>query len=135
MIRKTSKILKKNIKEKSGQTALFVVFVTTSLLLFVGLFLTSVTLKQMRVVRSTLDSIQAYYLADTGAERILYQVRAPHGVPKIDLNNYAAPIVVLDKSVPGLGSFKVEKVNNSPLRVKVFGVYRESSRAVELSWE
>jgi len=116
-----------NISSQNGQVALFIVFVLMSLLLFVGLFLTNETIKQTKTTRSVYDSVQAYYLADAGAERVLYEFKAGTLNPSVD-----GP-VLLNETV-GDGSYKVEVVSNLPLKIKSTGVYKEVARAVELSW-
>ncbi len=112
---------------QSGQVSLFIVTVVMFLLLFVGLFLANITIKQIKVTRNIYKSVRAYYLADAGAERVLYEIRINALDP-----NVSGP-VLLDETI-GNGSYNVEVVNSSPLKIKSTGVYQEIARAVELSW-
>jgi len=132
-----NKTSKKTFQNQEGQIALFIVFVIMALLLFIALFLTNMVIKQTRVTRNNLDSIQAYYLADMGAERALYGITRPVLDPeKIKLVEYFQPAgVILVYNIPSLGSFTVIKTSDSsPVSIKASGVFRETSRAVELSW-
>ena len=69
-----NKILK-NIKRENGQAALLMVLIVLMLLLFVGLFLTNTVSKQIRTTKNAEKFTQAYFLADTGTERILYEIK------------------------------------------------------------
>lgn len=132
-----NKTSKKTLQNQEGQIALFIVFVIMTLLLFIALFLTNAVIKQTRVTRNNLDSIQAYYLADMGAERALYGItRQVTDDNKIILTDFSAPDdVILTYNIPNFGDFTVIKTNDSsPVSIKASGVFRETSRAIELSW-
>lgn len=113
---------------QNGQVSLFIVTVMMFLLLFVGLFLANTTVKQIKITRNIYKSIQAYYLADAGSERVLYEIKVN------GLDPYTAGPILLDENVGADGSFKVEVISTSPLKIKSTGVYQEVARAVELSW-
>ncbi len=115
------------MSDQNGQVSLFIVTVMMFLLLFVGLFLANTTIKQIKITRNIYKSIQAYYLADAGAERVLYEIKVNAMDPSV-----AGP-VLLNETI-GDGSYKVEVINNSPLKIKSTGVYQEIARAVELTW-
>lgn len=135
-----NKILK-NTQNQKGQAALFIVFVIMSLLLFIGLFLTNMTIKQIKITRNTLYSIQAYYLADMGAERVLWGLRSVGGdkdvstFPNINDNIHSQNINNLTGIATSNGSYRAIRISPiETLNIKVSGEYRETSRAVELSW-
>lgn len=115
------------INNQDGQVSLFIVIVVMFLLLFVGLFLANISIKQTKVTNNIYKSVQAYYLADAGAERVLYEIK----VNALDPNVFGP--VLLDENI-GDGSYKVKIINDSPLKIKSTGVYQEIARAVELSW-
>jgi Tfp pilus assembly protein PilX len=121
----------KTLQNQDGQIALFIVFVIMTLLLFIALFLTNAVIKQTRVTRNNLDSIQAYYLADMGAERALYEIKNS----SINPTDYVEGDNILTSNVPNLGSYTItKKHDSSPVSIKASGVFRETSRAIELSW-
>ena len=126
-------IIKKNQK---GQAALLIVLIIMGLLLFVGLVLTNMTAKQTKTTRDSLQSVQAYYLADAGAERLLYLTKASGAT--MDPGEYEAgnPLkeTFFNESIPGIGSMVAIKTSDSPLRVKVTGYFKNTARAVELSY-
>ncbi len=135
-----NKILK-IIKNQDGQIAFFIVFVIMSLLLFVSLFLANMTVKQTKITRNALDSVQAYYLADMGSERVLWGLRVAGGDK--DAGDYpnegdifhSQYISNLTRDVAPAGSYQA--VRTAPvetLNIKISGVYKETSRAIELSW-
>lgn len=121
-------IIKNNQK---GQVALLIVFIVMFLLLFVALALTKMTIKQTKITNNTFQSVQAYYLADAGIEQILYLTK---GTSIINLEDFDVDDELVNESIDGLGSFKTIKTNNSPLGLKVTGYFKNTARAVELSW-
>jgi hypothetical protein len=131
-----NKTREKMVQNQDGQIALFIVFVTMTLLLFIAFFLTNAVIKQTRVTRNNLDSIQAYYLADMGSERTLYGIT--QGAIDIITPSVGAtiPAPANTNNIPGLGSYVVIKKTGSPspISIKISGVFRETSRAIELSW-
>ncbi len=133
-----NKTLKKTFQNQEGQIALFIVFVIMALLLFIALFLTNAVIKQTKVTRNSLNSIQAYYLADMGSERALYGITRPVGDPdKISLTSISAPNVIISRNniIEQGSSYIVIKKSDSPVGIKISGVFRETSRAIELSWD
>jgi hypothetical protein len=135
-----NKILK-IMKDQGGQIAFFVVFIIMSLLLFISLFLTNMTIKQTKITRNTLNSVQAYYLADMGAERVLWGLRATGG--DLSVSNFLSEgDSVHSQNINNLtgvttpsGSYqaiRIAPIGN--LNIKISGEYQETSRAIELSW-
>lgn len=137
-----NKTSEKTLQNQEGQIALFIVFVIMTLLLFIALFLTNAVIKQTRITRNSLDSIQAYYLADMGAERALYGITRVAGDPdKISLTLFTAdtsdaiPDLIKIQNINADSSYTIIKTSDSsPVSIKASGVYKETSRAVELSW-
>ena len=120
-------------KNQKGQAALLIVLITMTLLLFVALVLTNIVAKRTKMTRDTLQSVQAYYLADAGTERLLYLTLATGAIDP------GPPLVgteLLNEDIDFDGStdFNVVKTNASPLRLKITGYYKKTERAVDLSW-
>lgn len=120
-------------KNQKGQAALLIVLVTMTLLLFVGLTLTNMTIKRTRATGDALKSVQAYYLADAGAERLLYLSKAEGTINPGDAS-YAVGDTLFSETIPNIGTIRAVKENASPLSVKVTGKFNNTARAVELSW-
>jgi Tfp pilus assembly protein PilX len=134
-------ITKKTLQNQEGQIALFIVFVIMTLLLFIALFLTNSVIKQTRVTRNNIDSIQAYYLADMGAERVLWGLAATGG--DLNINNFLNENenvhnqFINNLTGPSTPSGSYQAIRTLPLgtlNIKISGVYKETSRAIELSW-
>jgi uncharacterized protein (UPF0333 family) len=125
------------IKNKRGQIALFITLTTMFLLLFVGLFVTNIVLKQTKVAGNVFKSSQAYYWADTGAERALDEIRSSGtlGGQSLGLGTSVSEDVNLD----GSNDYEIIVTDNtSPnpnLVVKVRGFSSKVARSVELSWD
>ena len=129
------------IKNQDGQVALFMVLVIMSLLLFMSLFLTNMTIKQTRITRNALNSVQAYYLADMGAGRVLWGLRATGGdlnvsnFPNDGDSVYSQTITNLKGAATPAGSYQAIRITpTGTLNIKISGEYQEISRAIELSW-
>ncbi len=132
-------IIKKNQK---GQAALLIVLITMTLLLFVSLVLTNIVVKRTKMTRDALQSVQAYYLADAGTERLLYLVKGPGATmnPASD----ASPLIPyqgIDFSTVAGGDgtddgyFEVVREQSAPILIlKITGYYKNTARAVQLSW-
>lgn len=129
------------MKNQDGQIAFFIVFVIMSLLLFISLFLANMTIKQTKITRNALDSAQAYYLADMGSERVLWGLRVIGGDKNAsDYPNegdvfHSQYINDLTGSATPAGSYQAARVAPiGTLNIKISGVYKETLRAIELSW-
>ncbi len=127
-----NKILK-NIKRENGQAALLMVLIVLMLLLFVGLFLTNTVSKQIRTTKNAEKFTQAYFLADTGTERILYEIKKETKNPN-DFN-VGEDLFFGNVNVGSLGHFNVVLTKKSPLTIKITGTHLNTSRAIEISWE
>ena len=126
----------KIIKNQNGQVALLIVFTVMFFLLFVGLFLANMTVKQTKITRNVYQSVQAYYLADTGAEILLYKVKGTGEINAILDFSPLIPNQGIDFDGDGNddGFFEASRENDSPLRLRIIGTYRDTARTVELSW-
>ncbi len=128
----SDKILK-NIREENGQAALLMVLIVMMLLLFVGLFLTKTVVKQIKMTKNAEQFTQAYFLADTGTEMILYKIFKEKTINLNDFNN-GDSLSGGSVDIVGLGSFNTILENDSPLVIKTEGVCKNTARAIEISW-
>jgi len=126
------KIFENTKNNENGQAALLMILIVMSMLLFIGLFLTNAVLKQIKMTKNAEQFTQAYFLADTGTERVLYEIK--NG--SIDLNDFSVGDDLFggDVNITGLGSFGAVLMDDSPLVIKITGVYKNTARAIELSW-
>ena len=126
----SDKILK-DIRKENGQAALLMVLIIMALLLFVGLFLTNTVIKQIKMTKNAEQFTQAYFLADTGTERILYNIFKEK---TINLNEFNDGDPLSSGNIAGLGSFNTILKDDSPLVIKTEGVCKNTGRAIEISW-
>ncbi|MBW6440417.1 hypothetical protein K0B03_00030 [Patescibacteria group bacterium] len=123
-----------NSQKQKGQVAIFIVFFISSMLLFMTLFLVNMTMKQTRNSRKSLNSVQAFYYADMGAEKVLRGIKqGEYIIAEYDLDVNPEIILLTDSS----DLFEVKKVAPSGLNyleIKSTGYYEGTSRAVKLSW-
>ncbi len=127
---------KKNIKNQEGQVSLLIVLIIMFSLSFISLSFTDMIFKQTKTTKNIYRSTQSYYLADTGAEILLYKTR---NTEEINPSSDSSPLI----SIQGVdfngngnddGFFEVTRENSHPLRLKIVGIYENTARAVELSW-
>ncbi len=131
-------------KEEKGQVALFTVFFVMMLMLFVGLFLMNIIIAQTKIVRNTINSTQAFYYADMGAERTLWGVKSAAGYNKIELSDYAegdeikpegrTPANPDGVAVTEYKVYKAEVTDPNVLGIKIFGSFKDTARSVQLTW-
>jgi hypothetical protein len=125
-----SKVLK-NTRNENGQAALLMVLIIMFLLSFICLFLTEMVLKQVKIVKNVEQFTQAYFLADTGTERILYDLKTG----KKKLSDYSSGDDFYGGNVNvANGHYNVILKASSPLEIKIVGTYKNTARAIEISW-
>ncbi|MEA1937421.1 MAG: hypothetical protein U9N04_04935 [Patescibacteria group bacterium] len=135
-------IIKKNQK---GQAALLIVLIVMGLLLFVSLVLTNMIAKRTKTTNDALQSVQAYYLADSGTEQLLYLCKAlPEGhSDEVKPASGSSDLIPSGPGKQGIdfdgggvdGYFKAVREQSAPLLVlKITGYYKNTARAVRLSY-
>lgn len=125
-----NKIFIKNVNDQEGQVALFITMTIMFLLLFVGLFLTNELLKQIKSTSDKSHSIQAYYLADTGAEYASYKLIRGG----LDIGGYSNGDEILSGNLFD-GTYKVILIGSDPnVSINATGNYRKTNRNIELKW-
>lgn len=129
-------ILKSNKKE-SGEIVLFVIFIILFFMLFIGLFLSKMILRQIKTANNIVNSVQAYYVADSGAEATSYRVRTDTSLILVEGEQLTYP-----SSENPFGYMtdryyisEIASTESSSLKIEIMGVYKQTSRAIELSWE
>lgn len=128
------KIKTKLLKKDSGQVIMFIIFVVLFLVLFVSLFISKSLMKQSKASVSVVNSVQAYYIADTGTENVLYYLaenaeetltqgeEIPLDNPFVSLGgDYAA----YASEITGISTLK---------KIDIVGTYKSTSRAIQLFW-
>jgi Na+/H+ antiporter NhaC len=112
---------------QDGQTAIILAILVLAVLLTIGLGLSALALNQIKTMRAVGFSVEAFYAADAGAEKCLYQVRqsiasecgaAGGGTASMTLSN---------------GSSFIATKAATPL-INSLGQYQTASRKIELSW-
>lgn len=134
---------------KRGQAALFVAISVSAFLLYLGLYTMNRNIQERRALTDAQNSIESFYLADTGVERFLYelklQINSPATAPYGDYQgmDYLAKCIndndcTDEDALPnteavtvGDGSYRVVVVAEN---IKVIGSYRDVNRAIELSY-
>lgn len=98
-----------------------------AVLLSIALGISTIFLGQVKTMRSMGYSVIAFYAADAGIERILMERSAPFNIPETALSNGATYRVI---AVPS-GSGGCVAANYC---IKSIGSYKETNRAIEISY-
>lgn len=122
------KTLSKN--NQSGEIILFVVFVILFMVMFVGFFVSRLIVWQTKVSLNWANSVQAYYITDSGVESVMYLLATSENVSVKKGDRITMPDFAFD-SKPVAEVTRADTV----LQIEVNGVYKDSaSRAIQLSW-
>ena len=131
-------MLLKNINvehNNKGQIALFVTLVVMFIMLMVGLSLSKMAVKQIKITRNAYQSVQAYCLADTGTENILYRIINDSAHPIDPCADYSPGETMISEPNFAGGSYQINLDSCSPSTViKIFGVFEKTSRAIQISY-
>ncbi|MFA7170148.1 MAG: hypothetical protein WC178_04860 [Candidatus Paceibacterota bacterium] len=122
-------------KGESGEIILFVIFVVLFLVMFVSLFLSRMLARQAKTAASVANSVKSYYVADTGAENVLYFLATTEG----DSEDILRPgmEIALDSSLfddLSSCSARVSDPGTSTLKIDIIGTRNKISRAIQLFW-
>jgi len=112
--------MKKNISQKGAISILLAVLLLAELSV-ISLGIATLMIKQLKMSGQTGQSVVAYYAAEAGAERCLYDVR----------KSGAANCPYAD--VP-LGNAKYTTIYNGSDTITSIGQFKSTSRKVELTW-
>ena len=112
-----------NTNSQKGLSILYVVFLTT-ILLAVGLGISGILIGQIKMLGETGYSINAFYAADSGIERVLMNWQNPESFGIVTLSNgatYQVNVVAGGAECPNYC-------------IKSIGDYRGTKRAIEISY-
>jgi hypothetical protein len=129
--------MKKNIKNQrreSGQVIMFVIFVVLFIVLFVSLFISSTLNKQSKIAIAAANSVQAYYIADSGAENVLYEISQ-----MADGETLSEGVFAIDPLFTAYGGTSSANVSDTvdtgtQDKIDIIGTYKNTSRAIQLFW-
>ena len=117
-----------------GGVSLFLTIIIMTILLSVGLGITTILLGQLRMIGGIGDSVIAFYAADTGVEHILYENKSidPPGPSQvsgtINLETGAVATYTAQKILSGAPGCPVQYYC-----VRSAGLFRETRRAIEVT--
>jgi len=124
--------MNKNLKFKllagdfqKGQVALLMSFFIMTIILLVALTVANLMAAEIQMSRGVANSVPAYFAADAGIERCLYEMYKPTGT--YCANNSTDYSYPLDNTA----SASVSRKNNN---VGADGVFAGTHRKVNLSW-
>lgn len=122
-------------KKQSGQIILFVIFIIIFLMLFVTLFLTKTLAKQSKSSNNIVNSVQAFYVADSGSEYALYRftnVCSSTNPPSAEGEGGCIGRFSLLDGSGGECTIQYDEVTR---KMSITGDYKDqTSRAIELTW-
>jgi len=130
--KKTKEQKNRRTKEQKG-ISLYLVIVILAILLGISLGLSSLLIIQIRIIRGMEESVIAFFAADTGIERMIYE-----------------PVSDFSESLPN-GSFYIAQIRCNPgytpcpypvdpecdaprFCIKSRGAFREARRAIEVKY-
>jgi uncharacterized protein (UPF0333 family) len=120
--------MKKFISQK-GAVSIILAILLLSVLLVIGLGISILMIQQIKMSGQAGRSVVAYYAAEAGAERCLYEVRKNGAVSCLDDNNW----VQLDTASPFNEASYKATYNGSDI-IESTGRFRGTNRKVEASW-
>lgn len=111
------------ITNQKGATAILLAVLILSILLIIGLGVSALMIGQIKMSAQAGQSVQAFYAADAGAERCLYEVRkkGSNSCPSGTLDNNAAYSVTVS-------------ISEESGQISSIGRFAQTSRKIELNW-
>lgn len=125
--------------DNKGQTALFIAVSISAILLYVGLHAMNRHINEAQALVDAENSLESFYLADTGTERFLYVLKTKIADGTYESMEKIADSFGGDTDISnGIGivgdSNNNYKVEADGVVVKVTGTYRNVNRAIELTY-
>ncbi len=136
------------ISQRGGTMLLITVLILASILVVI-LGLNDIVRNNLQFVKMQNDSTRAYFAAETGAERILWEIRENgFNIQSCSIGDY----ICFDSSGSVIGcasdcspntdtqvlsnnaQYKLQYDNNGDVVVRSFGTYKDESRVVEISY-
>ena len=115
--------------KNQGAVSIILAISLLSMLLAIGMGISALMFQQMKLSKQTGQSVVAFYAADAGAEKCLYQVREQIGIG-CDVPGGG---IISEEINSELGiSYKAEY--DGLVTVKAIGQFMATSRGLQLSW-
>ncbi len=126
-----------------GAIALLISFFVMTIMLLIGLTAASIMVIEIKMSRDIANSIPAFFAADAGAERCLYQARCiEKEVPTAECGaeagvkpNYQLCAVVggfFEQDLDNTASLRADRVGAG--NIEAWGEYQGTRRRVDLDW-
>lgn len=136
IVKKISLIRIKSCGNKVGSALMMVMFILSAvmIIIFGG---SSVVISGLKMGRVQSDSIHAYYAAESGAEKLLFQFRKEDLLSVIGEEPTTEPILTyVETSSPSFlpWSYEVYYNSYSPLVFTSLGSYGQTRRSVEITF-
>lgn len=132
------KLFLKNKLDKQSGAAILLALVILIAILAIAFGITGLLYGELKLSQETPKSLKAYYAAETGIERKLYDIRKNSDFSDIgnpaDLSNCAygtSGVVCLESSD---NCYSVNVTTGEPTIIKAYGCYKDTKRAVEVSY-
>lgn len=112
-----------HVNHQRGATAILLAVLILSMLLIIGLGVSTLIISQIKMSAQTGQSVQAFYAAEAGAERCLYEVRkkGANTCPSGTLDNNANYNVAVS-------------IKEDSGQISSIGHFGQTSRKIELNW-
>ena len=121
------KYINATLNEK-GQMSLLITLVVMSILLYSVLFVINMNIKEIKVIKNTEKSMKAFYIADSGMEKVLYKIKNEGEI------TFGAGETIFDFPSINGGSLTVVSDPLSNTIIKSTGSYGGVSRAIEINY-
>ena len=119
------KFPKLNFKEERGATTILLSFFVMSTLLMIALTAASIMIYQIQMSKEIANSVPAFYAADAGAEKCLYQAR-------LEVDECA----VIGGSVSSVldNGAQFSATRSAGNKIISWGIFNNTKRQVEITW-
>lgn len=138
----------KNIKKNKKGTALFMTLMILSSVLIISLGAASLIISGLKQGRTQTHSTRAYFAAEAGAERVLWEIRKNLFVPSACTAGTDYIVFDNDNSPPNTAACGAKQTNtlsnnasyfvfyklSSPVTLEIIGEYSDVRRSVQLSY-
>jgi Tfp pilus assembly protein PilX len=134
-----------NPKDSQKGVAIYLALMVTIILLAIGLGISTIIVSQMVMIREMGDSVGAFYAAETGVERVLYEDKQCRTLGCGDLTFCAEDNTSCDKgrssqtNIPSDTAtldYTVNFTNNvTEVEIQSRGSYKGTRRAIEATME
>jgi len=118
---------------QKGATAILLTVLILSVLLVIGMGVSTLVLNQIKTMRTVGFSVEALYAADAGAETCLYQVRKETAQ---GCDGSGSTADVLDNNATFAAEKTIDTIPDPDIHyIRSLGQFQTTSRKIELSWQ